>query len=62
MILVGLLMRKKLKHKFQQKIMWATNGKKLSCNTDLLLALQDRKEREQENKGHTVLQLTLTHT
>lgn len=42
--------------------MWATNGKKLSCNTDLLLALQDRKEREQENKGHTVLQLTLTHT
>jgi len=42
--------------------MWATKGKKLSRNTDLLLALQDRKEKEQANKGRTVLQLTLAHT
>lgn len=55
-------MKKKLTDTFQQKKMHATNGKKLSCNTDLLLALQDRKKKEQENKGYTVLQLTLAHT
>lgn len=47
---------------FQQKKLQATNGKKLSYNTNLLLVLQDRKGKEQENKGHTVLQLTLTYT
>lgn len=41
--------------------MSASNGKMLGCNTYLLLALRDRKEKEEENKGRTVIQLTLAH-